>query len=374
MHGRKLVVSTNSTWNFVNFRSGLLKALVDDGYDVVALAPDDGFADDLGGLGCRYVPLPMQRRATSVLGDLRVLRRYRAALRAEQPDAYLSFTIKPNIYGSLAARSLGIPQLINVAGLGTTFQSDGLLNRLVRVMYGAALKRSSVTFFQNPDDLELFVQGGLVDRRRTRLLPGSGVDLVRFAPVEVGRNHHRSGPVFLLLARLLWAKGIAEYAEAARAIRKRHPGAEFRLLGMMETRADAVPADVIRQWDAEGVLQYLGQTQDVRSAIADADCVVLPTFYPEGTPRSLLESIAMGKPIVTTDMPGCREVVQDGVNGFLCRPRDSASLAYALTRFIDLVPEEREKMGVASRKLAQTRFDEKIVISAYREALTRILA
>lgn len=374
MHGRKLVVSTNSTWNFVNFRSGLLRALVDDGYEVVALAPDDGFADELAGMGCRYVPIPMQRRARSVLGDLRVLQRYRAVLRAERPDAYLSFTIKPNIYGSLAARSLGIPRLINVAGLGTAFQSGGALNRLVRIMYGAALKRSSVTFFQNPDDLELFVQGGIVDRRCAQLLPGSGVDLARFAPAEADRNRHRPGPVFLLLARLLWAKGIAEYAQTARAIRERHPGVEFRLLGMKETRADAVPDNVISQWHIEGVLHYLGQTPDVRSAIADADCVVLPTFYPEGTPRSLLESIAMGKPIVTTDMPGCREVVQDGVNGFLCRPRDSASLTDALTRFILLTPEERAKMGAASRTLAETRFDEKIVIGAYRDALIRSLA
>lgn len=367
MVNRKLLVSINSAWNFVNFRVGLLKALADDGYELVAVAPDDGYADELRDLGCRYVPVELARRETSVLGEAKLLARYHSILRRERPAAQLSFTIKPNIYGSLAARSLRIPTLANVAGLGAMFLDQGLLNRLVKGMYRTALRPAAITFFQNEDDLALFVASGIVRAGAARLLPGSGVDLARFSP----RPHAPQGrrPVFLMIARLLWAKGVGEFVDAARAVRSTHPDAQFRIVGIEETSKGAVPLATLRQWQDEGAITFLGAMKDVRTALAEADCVVLPSFYPEGTPRSLLEAAAMGKPIVTTDVPGCRRVVEHGRNGFLCQPRDSGSLLAALEAFAGLSPDERSAMGEASRCLAESRFDERIVIGAYRQAL-----
>ncbi len=172
-----------------------------------------------------------------------------------------------------------------------------------------------------------------------------------------------------MIARLLWAKGVGEFVDAARAVRSTHPEAQFRIVGMEETSKGAVPPATLRQWQDEGAIKFLGAMKDVRTALAEADCVVLPSFYPEGTPRSLLEAAAMGKPIVTTDVPGCRRVVEHGRNGFLCQPRDSGSLQAALEAFAGLSPNERSAMGEASRCLAESRFDEGIVIGAYRQAL-----
>lgn len=373
MANRKLVISINSTWNFINFRAGLLDALASNGYELVAVAPDDGYAEELRGLGCRYVPVPLARRQMSIAGELKLLARYRAILVRERPDAHLSFTIKPNIYGSLAARSLGIPAIANVAGLGTVFLEEGLLNRVVKRMYRAALRPSPITFFQNTDDRDLFIANGIIRSEAARLLPGSGVNLARFSPPP-DDTPRGSGPIFLMVARLLWAKGIGEYVKAARRIRSRHPTAEFRLVGMEESSKGAVPPEQLRQWADEGAITFLGAASDVRPGIVDADCIVLPSFYPEGTPRSLLEAAAMARPIITTDVPGCRNVVEHGVNGFLCRPRDVDSLEAVLERFIALPAAKRAEMGVASRALAETRFDEQIVIDAYREALRDVLS
>lgn len=367
---RKLVISINSTWNFVNFRAGLLRALAGQGYELVAVAPDDGYVDELTRLHCRYLPVKMKRRTTSVIGETHLLAQYAALLRRERPCAQLTFTIKPNIYGSLAARAYHIPSIANVAGLGTTFLQAGPLNRLVRAMYSAALRPSPITFFQNDADRELFSAAGIVRRERSRLLPGSGVDLHRFSPRSSASDV--PGPIFLLLGRFLWAKGLAEYADAARAIRLRHPSAEFRLLGMPETGAGAVDGAQLLRWQQEGVMRIFPAVDDVRPALADADCVVLPSFYPEGTPRSLLEAAAMGRPIITTNVPGCRDIVEDGQNGYLCEPRDAMSLRQAIERFVSLGPTERQEMGRKSRAAAENRFDEQIVINAYLSALDEV--
>lgn len=373
MAKRKILVSINSSWNFVNFRSGLLRGLQDEGFEVVALAPDDGHASSISGMGIRYIPVSFDRRGTSLLAELRLLGAYRRVLQAERPAAQLTFTVKPNIWGSLAARSLGIPTIANIAGLGTIFLRKGALNRGIRRMYALALNGAETVFFQNPEDLELFVSAGIVPGAKAKLLPGSGVDLDRFAPAPLpsvtNAGAGRTGPIFLMLARLLWAKGIGEYVEAARLLRERWPGSEFRLLGIEEKREGAISLEQVNEWHESGWIRFLGSMSDVRPAIAEADCVVLPSYYPEGTPRSLLEAAAMARPIVTTDLPGCRDVVVGGHNGYLCAPRDAQSLADALERVACLSPAERARMGEQSRELAEKRFDERLVIDRYIAAL-----
>ena len=369
----KLIICINTAWNLFNFRAGLIRALVEQGYEVVAVAPFDEYAKRLAALGCRFVALPMDNQGTNPWRDAVLLWRFWRLLRRERPAAFLGYTIKPNIYGSMAAHALGIPVINNIAGLGAVFIRDGWLVRVVRGLYRAALKRSSKVFFQNEDDRRLFVDGGVVNPVLTGLLPGSGVDLTRFSPLGDGVRSPQRVFRFLLIARMLRDKGVVEYVEAARLIRQDRVDVEFCLLGFLDVQNPAAISRVeMDAWVAAGDVRYLGVSDDVRIEIAAADCIVLPS-YREGTPRSLLEAAAMGKPIITTDAVGCREAVDDGVNGFLCRVRDAEDLARYMKKMLDLVPAQRAIMGGAGRRKMELQFDERIVIERYLEVLLEIV-
>jgi len=368
-----LVISINASWNIINFRTGLLGALRDAGYRVVALAPRDEHSARFAALGVEYVPIEIEREGRSPLRDMNLLWRYYRALRRLKPDLLLAYTIKPNIYGSLAARALRIPVINNVSGLGTAFIAQGPLTRIVRRLYKAALGRSATIFFQNRDDRDLFVADGLVEARQARLLPGSGIDLDRFRPAAY-LPAYAGACTFLMIARLVWDKGVGEYIEAARRVRAQCPEARFQILGFMDmSKRTAVTPPEVEGWVAEGLIEYLGQTEDVRNFIAAADCVVLPS-YREGLPRTLLEAAAMAKPVITTDVPGCRDVVDEGVTGFLCAVRDAASLAAAMMKMARLSPKERRVLGTAGRAKVEAQFDEKIVIERYFAAIDHALA
>jgi glycosyltransferase involved in cell wall biosynthesis len=374
MAGPTVVISINAAWNVVNFRLGLVRGLQARGWRVVALAPDDGYGARLAGLGVEFVPLPMDRQGTSPLRDLLLLGRYYRALRRIRPDVYLGYTAKPNVYGSLAARALGIAVINNVAGLGTAFIRQGLLTRIVSGLYRLAFRRSSTIFFQNAEDRDLFVAERLVDPARAKLLPGSGIDLERFRPESDGAPSAGRGFAFLLVARLLWDKGIAEYVAAARQVRAQAPEARFQLLGFLDVpNRTAVSREEVEAWVGEGLIDYLGETDDVRPFIAAADCLVLPS-YREGLPRTLLEAAAMAKPLIATDVPGCRSVVRHGANGLLCVPRNADSLAEAMLAMLRLSEPERRAMGRSGRALVEAEYDERLVVELYVEAIVAALA
>lgn len=367
------MICANTAWNLANFRSGLIRGFIDRGDEVIAVAPPDAEASRrLEDLGCRFEPLPMESMGRSPLHDLLLLRRFRLLMRRAAPDVFLGYTIKPNIYGSLAAQSCGIPVINNISGLGTAFLKPGWLNRVVRLLYRAALHRSRHVFFQNPDDRDLFAGLALVDAAKTSVLPGSGIDLQRFAPRPSDLRDADEGTRFLMIARLLRDKGLVEYVEAARLVKARRPSARFGLLGFLGVdNPSAIDRATLDAWIAEGVVDYAGSADDVRPFIAACDCVVLPS-YREGTPRTLLEAAAMAKPLIATDVPGCREVVEHGVNGFLCGARDAASLAESLDRFIGLAQDDRLRMGRRGRAKVEREFDERIVIARYQEEIDRI--
>lgn len=369
----KVIIALNTTWNLVNFRSGLIRALVSSGYEVVAVAPPDEYVPRLLDFGCRYVSLPMDNKGTHPGRDLLLLWQFWYLLRQERPVAFLGYTVKPNIYGSLASSLLGIPAVNNITGLGAVFGKQGWLNRLVRGLYRLALSRSTKVFFQNEDDLQMFVAGGLVRPEVSDRLPGSGVDLSRFTltqTVSRGRNGHVR---FLLIARMLWDKGVGEYINAARMINRCHANVECCLLGFLDVQNPAaISRAQMDEWVAEGVVNYLGVSDDIRTHLAEADCVVLPSYYREGVPRTLLEAAAMGRPIITTNAVGCREVVDDGVNGFLCQPRDVGDLTEKMERMIALSPEARAEMGRRGREKVERDFDEQIVINRYLEVIKQI--
>jgi glycosyltransferase involved in cell wall biosynthesis len=371
MTSRTIALSINASWNILNFRLGLVRALQADGHRIVAIAPPDAWSQRLEALGVEYRPIAMDRKGLSPLGDLRLLSRYRRILRESGAELLLGYTPKPNIWGSLAAHSLGIPVINNISGLGTAFIRGGWLSALVSRLYRLALRRSATVFFQNPEDRDLFVTKRLVRAEQAALLPGSGIDLDRFRPQPARR---REGFRFLLVGRVIGDKGVIEYVEAARRLRPRWPGVRFQLLGFLEAEnRTAVSAATVHAWAEQGLIDYLGAADDVREHVADADCVVLPS-YREGLPRTLLEAAAMARPLIATDVPGCRQLVRDGVNGLLCAVRDAGALATAMERMLEASPEQREAWGAEARAIAERDYSEAVVIASYREAIAAALA
>ena len=363
----------------MNFRAGLIRTLVARGHEVVTVAPHDRHAPMLERMGCRYIDLPMDNKGTNPIRDLMLMLKFFRLFRAERPDVFLGYTIKPNIYGSLAAHLMGIPVINNISGLGAAFISNTWLTKIVRILYRISLYHSWCVFFQNEDDRGLFVSQNIVRVQRTSLLPGSGVDLAHFylAPLqEVGAENETRKPNFrfLLIARLLWDKGVREYIEAARDIHRIFPKVEFCLLGLTDAQNPAsIPRSQVDAWVAEGCIRYLGFKDDVRCDIEQAHCVVLPS-YREGTPRSLLEAAAMGRPIITTDTAGCRDVVDDGISGFLCEVRNSHDLAEKMVGMLRLTDAQRAEMGARGRKKIEREYDEKIVIQKYLDVIERFSA
>jgi glycosyltransferase involved in cell wall biosynthesis len=335
----------------------------------VVIAPQDAAADArMRKLGVERIPINIDRAGLNPVADLSLIARYRSLLKRLRPAAYLSYTIKPNIYGSFAAASLGIPALPNVSGLGTAFLRGGGLQAIVTRLYRIGFARAPVVFFQNHEDRALFVGRRIVKADRARVLPGSGVDLDRFAPAPPPEGP----PVFLFIGRLLRDKGVAEFVEAARSLRAELPDARFQLLGAVdEGNRTSIHQSELDSWVAEGVVEQLGTTDDVCPFIAAASAVVLPS-YREGLPRSLLEAAAMARPLIASDVPGCRDVVEDGVNGYLCAVRSSASLAEAMRRLANLPPAQRLAMGEAARRRVQERFGEGLVIQAYLDVLASL--
>ncbi len=355
----------------MNFRKGLIKVLKAEGYRVVTAAPEDAYTLQLKTMVDRHISLPMQNSGTSLLAECVLFCRYLRLLREVKPDILLTYTIKPNIYGAFAARILGIPIINNVSGLGTAFIHNNWLTNVVKLLYRIAFSKSACVFFQNPEDRDLFVQMKLVRPEKAELLAGSGINLDDFKPVA----HAPSSIIaFALIARLLWDKGVGEFVEAARIVKAKYPHAVFRLVGPKDVQnKTAIANEVIDQWVAEGVIEYLGKTDDVRALMATQDCVVLPS-YREGMSRVLLEAAAMGKPLIASNVAGCKQVVDDGKNGFLCRVKDAQDLAANMTKFLECSPEQRVQMGHASRAKAEREFDEKLVFVAYLEKIKCLLA
>lgn len=365
-----IILTANAAWNILNFRRPIVKRLLENGHQVTVLAPRDDAVKSLEAMGCRFVALQMDVKGLSPLKDFKLILELRRILKKEMPDAILSYTIKNNIFGAIASRRLNIPFIPNVTGLGTAFLSGSFLQSIAQTLYKYAFSRLDTVFFQNVDDRNLFIERKLLSKQQTQLLPGSGIDVGRFSVADLPNKSNL--PVFLLIARLIKDKGIFEFVEAAQIVHKTVPKARFQILGAIGSKnRGAIDLAVVKSWQRDGFIEYLGETSDVRPFIAKADCVVLPS-YREGAPRTLIEACAMARPIVTTDVPGCRSVVDDERTGYLCDVRSGKNLAAACLKIAAQTPEERTAMGQAGRLKIETEFNQNIIIDAYEQALHRM--
>lgn len=376
MNKGHILFCANSAWNLVNFRFPLMKHLAAQGYRISAAAPHDEYADTCREAGFDFYPYKLSRKGVNPFADTATWMSLIKIFRQARPDLVCNFTVKPNIYGTVAAAKLKIPTINNVSGLGTVFIRHSPVTRLVKLMYRYSQRRAEKVFFQNDDDLAEFVENGLVAREKAEILPGSGIDLELFSLPDGGRysgSNVQSTCSFLLVGRMLADKGVREYVEAARIISAERNDGRFLLLGPLdEHNRSAIGPEELKEWTISGVVKYLGASDDVRGHITAADCVVLPS-YREGTPRTLLEAAATGKPIVTTDVPGCRQVVEDGVTGYLCKPYSPDSLAAAIRKILNLRPRERFEMGLRGREKMEREYDQQLVFDAYRRVIEKCI-
>jgi len=371
---KKVAIVTNSAQYAWHMRTNLARAFQKKSYEVVFITPYHEKYSELIKNEFNYVNIDFDAKGFNPFSDIKILYQYYKLYKSLKPDIILHYTIKPNIYGTIIAGFLKIPAINNIAGLGTLFIQQNLVTRIAKMLYKLSQKKATKVFFQNSDDYIMFTSEGLVDKEKCDILPGSGVDIDKFKPVTL-RNEDNTFK-FLLIARMLWAKGIQEYIDAARIIKKKYGNnVEFYLLGALDVDSPtAISSQEMDKWIEEGIVQYLGVSDNVNDEIAKVDCVVLPSYYREGTPRSLLESASMAKPIITTDNVGCKDVVDDGVNGYLCQKQSSQDLANKMEQMLKLSDEERTTMGENGRMKILKEFDEKIVINKYLDAINKILS
>lgn len=362
-----VLVTANTSWNLLNYRRTLIESLIEAGYEVTLLAPQDESSDQLKSLNCNVETIPISQRGLAPHRELRTLFQFFWIIRCIRPQSVVSFTIKNNLYAGLVCRLLGINFFPNVSGRGAAFSRPGLLSGFISYWYRLSFKGATTIFYQNAQDRQFFLSKGCGTRVPSVVLPGSGVDLAKFSYHPTPKSHEVV--TFLMIARVLRDKGVREFALAARHVKSKHPATDFRLVGEHSDTSEYVRAEDLADWEEEGLLNYLGSVDDVRGIVAQADVVVLPSYYLEGTPRALLEAAAMGRPIITTDTAGCRDTVVDGSTGRLVSPRDADELADAMIDLIEAGSSVRSTMGKAARRLAETKFDEQIVVGSYLVAL-----
>ncbi|MCE7865041.1 MAG: glycosyltransferase family 1 protein [Bacteroidetes bacterium CHB5] len=365
----KVAIVLNTSWNIYNFRLNFVRALLAKGYQVHTIAPHDKYTHLLEELGCTHHDLKMDSRGANPIKDLGLMVELWGIYRKVRPDIILHYTIKPNVYGTLAASVLRIPTINNVCGLGTVFLKNNLVSAFAMMLYKLAFRFPRKVFFQNPDDLALFLNKKLISAKTADLIPGSGIDLSHFTPVEFKRNNPFT---FLLISRLITDKGVMEFVDAVKKLKQKGMVARFQILGAKDPEhARGIRLSVIDEWIKSGTIEYLGTSDDVRNFINQADCVVLPS-YREGTPRTLLEAASSSKPIVATDVPGCHHVVEDNYNGLLCKSQNADDLALKMEKMFAFDNPTLKKLGENGRKKIEVEFDEKIVITKYLQAIGQL--
>ena len=365
----KVAIVLNTSWNIYNFRMNFVKALLAKGYEVHTIAPKDDYTHLLVEAGCIHHKIRMDSRGANPIKDSALIVELYSIYKKVKPDIILHYTVKPNVYGTIAATLLGIPVVNNVCGLGTVFLKNNFVSKVAILLYKITFRFPKKVFFQNPEDLQLFLDKKLVSSNAADLLPGSGIDLNKFKPLEFRRNNSFT---FLLIARLITDKGILEYIEAVKKLRAQGLNARFQILGAKDPEHKrGIKLKVIDSWIKSGTIEYIGTTDNVQHFIGQADCIVLPS-YREGTPRTLLEAASSSKPIIATDVPGCHNVVNHNINGFLCQLKSADDLAAKMNEMANLDDDTLKRFGINGRKKVELEFNEQVVINKYIETLSSL--
>lgn len=365
---KQLVFSGNTAWGMYNFRGPLMQYFREKGYRVtVIVPPDEIYEQELRNKGLDVLRLKMEAKGINPLKDLILLFRYGKLLKKLSPSYCFFYTIKPNIYGSVAAGLLGYPHIAVVTGLGYTFITNNIVSKIAKLLYKTAFRKSGQVWFLNRDDAEIFRTKRLIAAEKIHIIAGEGLDMTKYPEHILKPLPSRKS--FLLIGRLLYDKGIGEYVDAAKRLKPKYPEVEFKLLGARKCpNPSAIPEETVNSWIKNRYISYLGTTSDIRPYINDSTCVVLPS-YREGVPFTLLEASAMQRPIIASDAVGCREVIRDGENGFACKVGDTESLIEAMEKIIKLSDNQIREMGRNGRNMVSTEFCLEKIICEYERII-----
>jgi len=364
----KILILSNSAEGLYDFRFELIQRMLDEGYEVFLSLPeseDDKKAMLLKKSGAKYIRTDINRRGMNFFEDIKLIKKYNNIIKNIKPDLVFTYTIKPNIYGSIVSGIYKIPVIINITGLGSTLQNSKI-KRLIIILYRYACSKARVVFFQNKSNREFFMSNGIVKGTKTRLIPGSGVNINKFVPQKKSNNDQKIK--FLFFGRIMREKGINEFLAAAQQVTKKYDNTEFLMLGYFEEQE----YKYLEKGMENQRIRYIGSSDNVREVIKEVDCIINPSYH-EGMSNVLLEGAAMGKPLIASNIPGCKEIIDDGENGYLFEVGSAKSLEEKIIRFIELNQEEREKMGHNSRRKIESEFNRDIVVDEYMEAINYIM-
>ncbi|WP_235299307.1 glycosyltransferase family 4 protein [Portibacter marinus] len=370
---RKIILVSNTSWSLYNFRLGLIRALTRKGFDITVVAPRDRFTSKLISEGITYREIFIKNYSINPIDDLKIIFQLSKIYRTIRPQLIFHYTIKPNIYGSIAAFWHRIPSISITTGLGHLFEFKNFMIRWITVfLYRFAAYVSKELWFLNENDRDVFVYKRIVRSKKARVLKSEGINTEWFSPKK--NKSFQGVQRFLFAGRLIWDKGIREFVEAAKIVRSRHPRTRFEMIGFIDSsNPKAVSYDEIAEWQKQKIIRYLGETSDIRPVLQRASCLVFPSFYREGISRILMEAAAMETPIITTDNVGCRDLVDDGVNGFITKPKSVEDLVHKIELFLALSEEDKIVMGKLGRKKMIRQYDESLIINEYMEVIHSFL-
>ena len=368
----KIAFVSNNAWSIYNFRLDIIKTLIADGHEILIITPYHSYVDKIIAFGCVHIPIDFDNKTINPVSDLKLMLNLKKIYRKVRPDLVFHYVAKPNIYGTIAAHWNGIPSVAIITGLGFAFSRKNLLYTIIKLLYRFSLKGAREVLFLNNEDALLFVREQIIPVNKINVLPGEGVNTSHFYPPDQPSRGQQF--TFLMSCRMLKSKGVEVFAEASRLLKVKGYSFESVVLGFFEeNHPDSIAPSKLQQWQAQGLINFLGFRDDVRQALASADVFVFPSYYNEGVPRSLLEAASMKLPIITTNHKGCRDVVEDGVNGFLCSLQDPFDLAKKMEEMLLLREQDRIQMGEKGREKVINRFGMEKVIHEYRRIISSIL-
>lgn len=361
----KVLILANSDKGLYNFRKELIDAMLEKEYEIYISVPRGERIEELKALGCKHIETEIDRRGTNPIKDLALITKYNKIIKEVKPDVVLTYTIKPNIYGGISCRINKVPYIVNVTGLGTALENEGFLQKVLIFMYRIALKKVTCCFAQNQENLE-FLKSNIKSTDKYKLLPGSGVNLDKYKLLDYPKENEKMK--FLFMSRIMKEKGIEQYIETAKTIKAKYPNTEFHILGACEEQYE----ETLKELQKNNIVFYHGLQKDVVPYLKQSVCLIHPSYYPEGMSNVLLEASASGRPVITTNRSGCREIVEDGKTGYIVPIKDSQATIKAVEIFINLPYKAKVEMGKAARNKVEKEFDRNIVITNYLNQIESI--